>query len=68
MGVAMMSLAAFLHPLVQPAPKPAPVPAGVVPRCGARDWLSGAVCNVVEGHHDGHASTDRDFEIKWPRA
>lgn len=64
----MMSLAAFLHPLVQPAPKPAPVPAGVVPRCGAADWLSGARCSRVQGHHDGHASEDQDFEIRWPRA
>lgn len=65
----MMSLAAFRHPLVQSAPTPAPVPAGVVPRCGAVDWMSGAVCNRVEGHHDdGHAAVDQDFEIKWPRA
>lgn len=64
----MMSLAAFLHERVQPAPEPAPVPAGVVPRCGAGDWLSGARCSRVEGHHDGHADEDQDFEIRWPRA
>lgn len=63
-----MSLASYLHTSVQPAPKPAPVPAGVVPRCQARDWVSGAECNRVVGHIDGHASADRDFEIRWPKA
>ena len=64
-----MSLAAFMHTSVQPAPVPAPVPAGVVPRCAARDWVSGAVCNKVAGHFGAdHASTDQDFEIRWPRA
>lgn len=64
MGVAMMSLAAYLHP-----PMPAPVPAGVVERCSAVDWLSGAVCSKVAGHYGAdHASKDQDFEIRWPRA
>lgn len=64
----MMALASYLHPLVQAAAKPALVPAGVVPRCNAADWLSGAKCSRVAGHVDGHASEDQDFEIRWPRA
>lgn len=65
----MMSLSAFLHTSVQPAPVLAPVPAGVVPRCSAVDWLSGAACNRVHGHIGvDHASTDQDFEFRWPRA
>lgn len=36
--------------------------------CGAVDWISGARCSLAGGHHDGHASEDRDFEIRWPRA
>ncbi len=64
----MMALASYRHPLVQPTAKPAAAPAGVVPRCDAADWLSGAKCSRVVGHHDGHASEDQDFEIRWPRA
>lgn len=63
----MMSLAAFMHPLVQPAAKPAP--ASAMPLCGARDWVTGAVCNGLAGHYgDYHVSEDQDFEIRWPQA
>lgn len=65
----MTALASYLYPLVQPAPKPAPAPAGVVPRCGARDALSGAVCNIVAGHYGAdHVEKGQDFEIRWPQA
>ena len=65
----MTALARYRHPLVQPAPVPAPVPAGVVPRCSARDWVSGAQCSKVAGHCGSeHVSADQDFEIRWPRA
>ena len=62
-------LARYGYPRVQSAPGPAPVPAGVVPRCSARDWVTGATCSKVAGHCGSeHVSVDQDFEIRWPRA